>query len=339
MRRLIALLLAPLAIAVARAETPDDFVERTTTAHIQPAYTQLAGTTATLQSAAKAFCARPSGATLDATRQAFAPAFIAWQGAQHIRFGAVQLFMREYRFDLWPDKHGTVGKHLVRLTADVGKDPSVLEPDAFANGTVAVQGFSAMERLLYGEGIDRYDAPGFDARCKVLSTIGENLATMSADIVRNWATPSPPEDAAERDGELLGSINTELERVVAQKLALPLGSELKYARGTRAEGWRSGLSLAAIRENLNATRALYRVGYKARAKAVGLDGKLEKAWAAALDALEAIGKPLDEAVADPVERPKVETLRARVSELKTMVGSDLAPALDLTLGFNNLDGD
>lgn len=339
MRHLMALALTVVTPQLALAQTPDDFLERTTRGHIQPAYAQLATTTAALQSAASAFCAQPSTVRLKAIQAAFAPAFLAWQGAQHIRFGPVQLFMREYRFDLWPDKRGTVGKHLVRLIGDVGKDPSVLEPAAFANGSVAVQGFSAMERLLYGESMDRFDAPGFTARCRVLTTIGDNLAGMSADIVTNWADPSPPEELSERDAELLASINTELERVVAQKLALPMGSDATLARGSRAEGWRSGLSLAAIRENLASTRALYRAGYQSRAKTAGLDARLENAWASALDALEAIGKPLDAAVSDPVERPKVEALRQRVSELKAMISSDLAPALDLTLGFNNLDGD
>lgn len=339
MRRLIVLMLLTLGGALAHAETPDDFVQRTTTEHVQPAYARLAKATASLRSAVHGFCDTPSAATLDAVRQGFAPAFLAWQGAQHIRFGAIQLFMREYRYDLWPDKRGTVGKHLVRLVADVGKDPAVLEPDTFANGSVAVQGFSAMERLLYGDASDRFDAPGFDARCRVLSAIGDNLAGMSADLVTHWADPLPPEDPAERDAELLASINTELERVVAQKLALPMGSEARLARGTRAEGWRSGLSLAAIRENLSATRALYRTGYKARAAAAGLDARLEAAWAAALEALDTIRKPLDVAVSDPRERPHVEMLRQRVSELKALISSDLAPALDLVLGFNNLDGD
>jgi len=339
MRRLFVIALALTGLPFAQADTPDDFIERVTTGHIQPVYARLAKHTAELQVAARDFCAQPSTASLASTQQAFAPAYLAWQGAQHIHFGPVQLFMREYRYDLWPDKRGTVGKHLVRLMADVGKDPAVLEPEAFANGTVAVQGFSAMERLLYGEAIDRADAPGFEVRCKVLTTIGDNLAGMSADIAKNWADPLAPEDPAERDAELLASINTELERVVAQKLLFPLGSELKLARGTRAEGWRSGLSLAAIHENLASTRDLYRSGYQARARAAGLDGRLETAWQGALDAVDAIGKPLDAAVSDPVERPKVEAARQRVSELKALVSTELAPALDLTLGFNNLDGD
>ena len=338
MRSVLFALLASCASLV-QAATPDDFVAVTTDGHIRPVYATLTLKTSSFDDAMAAFCAQPTRAGLEVVQAEFNSAYLAWQGAQHLRFGPVQLFMREYRYDLWPDKRGTVGKHLARLIADVGKDPAVLAPDAFAKGSVAVQGFSAMERLIYGESMDRFDAPGFKARCKVLTTIATNLASMSADILEEWMDADAPESPAERDAELLASINTELERVVAQKLALPMGSDATLARGTRAEGWRSGLSLAAIRENLASTRALYRAGYQSRARAAGLDARLENAWASALDALEAIGKPLDAAVADPVERPKVEALRQRVSELKAMISSDLAPALDLSLGFNNLDGD
>lgn len=341
MRRWFNALFVPLALCagVAQAAPPEGLDARVVQGHIQPAYVRLAETTDVLAGRVSALCDAPGPVRLNAVRAAFPPAFLAWQGAQHLRFGPVQLFMREYRYDLWPDKRGTVGRHLARLIADVAKDPSTLEPRSFANGSVAVQGFSAMERLLYGEGIDRFDAPGFAVRCRVLGAIARNLRDMSAQIVANWADPLPPEDPAERDATLMANLNTELERVVAQKLALPLGSELAHARGSRAEGWRSGLSLAAIRENLIATRALYRLAYQGRAKQAGLDARVERAWSRALVAVEAVSMPLDQAVADSGAREQVERLRRRVSELKALITTELAPALDLTLGFNNLDGD
>jgi predicted lipoprotein len=332
------ILLAALALPL-HAAPPAGLAERVADAHARPAYARLATTTAALQHDADAFCRAPDTAALARLQARHQAAFLAWQGAQHLRFGPIQLFMREFRFDLWPDKRGSVGKHLARLLDEVSTDPGPLEPRRFAVGSVAVQGFSAMERLLHDPATAAFAGPGFAPRCQVLGAIAANLAGMSAALAADWAQPAAPDDPAGDEAGLLANLHTALERVVAQKLALPLGSDAAHARGTRAEAWRSGLARAAIRENLEATRALYRVAFAERARAAGLDAPIEADFEAALSALAAIRVPLAEAVAEPGARAQVETLRTRVSELKARIGGELAPALELTLGFNNLDGD
>ena len=55
--------------------------------------------------------------------------------------------------------------------------------------------------------------------------------------------------------------------------------------------------------------------------------------------LDGVGLPLDKAVEDPAARPKVETLVTELKALRQLVAQELAPALDLAVGFNALDGD
>ena len=45
------------------------------------------------------------------------------------------------------------------------------------------------------------------------------------------------------------------------------------------------------------------------------------------------------ATTDPALRPQVEKLAIQVQALKQIVRNRLAPALDLAVGFNSLDGD
>ena len=111
------------------------------------------------------------------------------------------------------------------------------------------------------------------------------------------------------------------------------------ALGRRAEAWRSGLSRAAIGENLAAVATVYRLGLRPRLGDAALGREIEAAFAAAHTALDALAMPLPAAVADPAARAQVEALRAAVSQLKALVSQRLAPALGLSLGFNSLDGD
>ncbi len=323
--------------APAHAEAREAINAAVTAEHIRPAYARLAQTTAALDTQVSTLCAAPDAAGLAVVRDFFAPAFLAWQGAQHIRFGPVQLFMRDFRFQLWPDKRGSVGRHLERLIAE--DDPAALEGRRFTAGSVAVQGFSAFERLAFSPAMAKFDAPTSAARCRVLRAIAGNLAAMSAAIDSEWAQTKPAEDADGRQAELLVALHTELESIVAQKLALPLGSDAAHARGQRAEAWRSGLSRAALRENLLAVQALYRLAFAPQVDDAALTADLTAGFDTALARLDAIDPPLAEAVAEPRARQKVEALRAVVSQLKADIAGRLAPALGLTLGFNSLDGD
>ena len=55
--------------------------------------------------------------------------------------------------------------------------------------------------------------------------------------------------------------------------------------------------------------------------------------------LDAIGLPLDAAVGDAAARAQVEALLAEVKSMRQLVSQELAPALDLLVGFNAMDGD
>jgi hypothetical protein len=330
---------------------PDALNRAVAERHLVPAYERLAETTATLDQRMQTQCATAPGDRGQVLLEAYADAFLAWQGIQHLRFGPIQVLSRDFRFQLWPDKRGSVGKHLRRLLAE--RDPSRLEADTFAGGSAAVQGFGALERLLYP---GNAPADGDEAawRCRVATAITANLARMAGDTLAGWrdgdeahqmmfATASGGnayyDDERELGAKLLNNLHTQLERVVDQKLARPLGDSLEKARPKRAEAWRSGLSLAAIRVNIEALEALYALGFAPALTDTALRERIAAAFRRAADQAAQIEQPLAEAVRDPGSRARLEALAATVAGLKGLVAGDLARTLELPLGFNSLDGD
>lgn len=321
--------------------------------HLIPAYAQLADRTAALHEAVTAQCRTAPGSYGEAVKRAFADAFLAWQGVQHIRFGPVQVLSRDFRFQLWPDKRGSVGKHLRRLLAT--RDTARLEADTFGDGSAAVQGFGALERLVHASpGKAGEDVEAARWRCRVSETMAANLARMARGTLSGWrdgdaahrqmfATAGEGndfyDDANELNGRLLNSLHTQLERLVDHKLGRPLGKAPGRALPKRAEAWRSGLSLAAVRGNVVALQQLYELAFASRLADADLHARIDARFAASLDALDAIDMPLARAVADADERLRVERAAQALRVLKKLVSAELAKTLGLVLGFNSLDGD
>jgi predicted lipoprotein len=316
--------------------------------HLIPAYARLAQATTTLDGTARQHCAAGSTGIVS-IREAYAQAFLAWQGIQHIRFGPIQVLSRDFRFQLWPDKRGTVGKHLARLLAS--RDPALLEPDHFARSSAALQGFGALERMLY----DDADAPeDRDWYCAVVGAMTANLERMATGTRDLWLDGDPPHrdyyatassgndyygSADELSARLLNNLHTQLERIADLKLPRPLGDAIDSARPKQAEAWRSALSLPAIRANLEALLQLYTVGFAPRLDDAPLDAAIRAGFDASLAHIGRVDRPLAQAVTDPADREQLVVLTKELQRLKALVGGRLSETLGLPLGFNSLDGD
>lgn len=322
--------------------------------HIVPRYRQLAAATEELVGQADALCRAPDAAQLARLRDSYGKASDAWQGIQHLRFGPVELLLRYHRYQLWPDKRNTGAKQLGQLLA--AQDPALLTPERFARSSVAVQGFSALERLLFDNDAQPVAFTGY--RCQLTRAVARNLADMSAEIVADWTAGDSPyrsvllragpgnayfESDREVSSRLLNNLDTQLQVIIEQKLLRPLGNDIGEARVRRAEAWRSRRSLHNVAVNLQALQQLYRTGYapllRASADGVRLDRQLRDAFATALVAAKGVDAPLVEIAKDPTRRPALQGLLTRCRQLKQLVSGPLPQALDVPLGFNSLDGD
>lgn len=329
--------------------------------HVLPRYQALAAATARLEQQGQAFCSSVDADGLAKLRQSYNEAMDAWMGVQHIRLGPVEMLMRYHRYQLWPDKHNTGAKHMRDLLAE--QDLQRLQPDNFQHISVAVQGFTALEGMLYGKGdtLKGFGTQGQAGyRCHVVEAIGHNLATMSAELEETWGndnTPfqkmfnyyeptngvDDPDSSREVAARFLNQLHTQLEAVVDQKLGRPLDASPAKAKPTRAESWRSRRSMRNIVLNLEATEALYLTGYspavKAKPEGVEVDKRIRAGFRDAIVQAKGFKRPLYEIARDPAQRPQLQRLQQTITGLKGEISANLSQILDLPQAFNSLDGD
>lgn len=318
--------------------------------HILPRYAALAEATARLDRAAQAFCAAPAADKIAPLQEAWRTGMSAWQGVQHLRFGPVEYFNRLPRFAFWPDPRNVAQRQLADLFEK--RDAEAMTPARLVSGSVAIQGFSALERVLFDPAesamlvVDAF-------RCRWLTAVAGNVAAMAHDILADWS--GPPQDFARKylkaDGEgtqyhapseatldLFKSVYAAVELVADHKLARPLADKIASAKPRLAESWRSGTSLDNVKGNLAAARDLYQ-SLAPGVPEAALRGEIARRFDQAAASANAIALPLEKAVGDAGARPAVETLRRDAQAVKRLLAEKLAPALGLPLGFNALDGD
>jgi uncharacterized protein len=334
--------------------------------HILPRYALFDKAAAQFATVADDACNMPSVDAMETLRKAALVAQDSWQAVQHIRFGPVEQDLRSTRLAFWPDVRERVGRELGEMLAK--RDRSALTAERFPDVNVVVQGFPAVERLLFGKDAVRLLIDGtVDAhfRCALVRAIAANIASIAAAVHAEWSQGDEPyartvadaggelalyQKAEEATLDLFKSMHGAVEIVADHKLPRPMGGSAKGARPTRAEAWRSGHSLANIRRNLEAARAMYlgengdgKTGFSYFVREVAKDAKLDdllhRAFAQTLATANAVRLPLAQAVGDPQEREKLETLRVQTAALKSILAKRVTAALAIPLGFNALDGD
>jgi predicted lipoprotein len=318
-----------------------------------PAYRNLVQTTEAQEKAWAAFAAKREAGDFPPLRAAYNATADSWANAQFIKTGPITLFLRYDRFAYWPEARNATSRALEQLL--ISANPKDLQPDSLAHDSVAGQGLTALERLLY-EGDDPaalLKRPGKDGawRTQVGLGIARNLAVISRDVLKDWTAPDGVRaaiaankgwknlfaDAPEAARLLLTDLVVGFKLMHDVKLLPVLGANAAAAKPKSAEAWRSGRSQRDLKLNLAAaqgmTTALADVTTPAhRAK---IDGLLANA-AKAIDAMPA---DLGEAAADPKRRARVDAARAAIKAAQTEIASTLPGDVGVTLGFNSLDGD
>ena len=301
-----------------------------TTHHMVPSYKRLESTTLALKTAAADYCQSSHDKNISLLQARYVEAFAALQRIRHFGFGPSQYL------SFWPDKRNTVGRHLARLLKDPILDSDT--PPDLSGKSVAIQGFSALERLIFG------DQPPDKRRCRAIIAITANLYSNTIETYRDYVTRFESGDARNKsDTELgkyfLNKLHVALEFTAQHKLEIPLGASLEKARGRQAEGRRSQTAMIAISNNLDACHELYRFAFAGELQNSSLHKRIEAGFEQARNTLVQITLPLSKAVSDPKQREFVKQLRNDVMRIKLLISREMAPTLKLPLGFNSLDGD
>jgi predicted lipoprotein len=346
----IALLASWLGVIAAPAQAADfaAFNTKYAQAVVTPAFKALAEETKKLAQTADEFSAQPSQDGFAAVRIAFESVSDAWMQAQFFRLGPLGAQQRSDRFEYWPEKRPIIDKQLSALLANA--DPDALAADRFAQSSVAVQGLPALERLLYGDTARQVLSAGPEqkARIAVIKAIAHNLDNLAQELATAWekAASDPKlfaQDPNEATAQLYAGLITGLQVVSDQKIAGPRGQTVDKAKPKAAEQWRAGRSLKNIKLNLQGLRNAM-TGPSGFSSLLGTDqaalkDEITKAFDAALAAAEAASEPLDTAVTDPEGRKKVGALLIAVNHVRDVLNQKVPPAIGISLGFNEMDGD
>ena len=318
-----------------------------------PAYRNLVQATEAQEKAWAAFAAKREAGDFASLRAAYNGAADAWANAQFIKTGPITLFLRYDRFAYWPEARNATSRALDQLLTSA--NPKDLQPASLAHDSVAGQGLTAQERLLY-EGDDPaalLKAPGKDGawRAQVGLGIARNLAAISRDVLKDWTAPDGVRatiaankgwkmlfaDAPEAARLLLTDLVAGFKLMHDVKLLPVLGPRADAAKPKSAEAWRSGRSQRDLALNLAAaqgmTKALADVTTPAHR------ARIESLLANAAKAILAMPADLGEAAADPKRRARVDAARAAIKTAQTEIAKTLPGDVGVILGFNSLDGD
>ena len=329
-----------IALAVA-----DQFVIPTYRALLQAAEAQ--------EKAWTAFAAKRETGDFVSLRAAYSALADSWAKAQLIKTGPITLFLRYDRFAYWPEARNATARALDQLIQS--KNPKDLTAESLAHDSVAGQGLTALERLLYdGDGPEKLlKAPDKDGvwRTQVGVAIARNLATISRQVLADWTAPNGVRaaiaankgwnnlfaDAPEAARLLLTDLVAGFRLMHDVKLLPVLGANADVAKPKSAEAWRSGRSQRDLKLNLAAAQGL-ETAFAATVPAAHR-AKIDALFAAAAKATDAVPADMGEAAADPKRRARVDAARAAIKAVQTEIAATLPGDVGVTLGFNSLDGD
>lgn len=264
----------------------------------------------------------------------------AWSGIEILRYGPVSEDFRYERIAYWPERKNDVARGLQKLLSE----NDVLTPESMRAKSVAVQGLSALERLLYdtdNRASLMSKGAGGKRRCATGLAIAGNLENIAKEIVDAWPKvkgqintegSTVPREAVTRFATDLLTI---YQVVGDLKLDAPMGKTVTEAKPKSAQWWRSGLSSQTLALNLQSAADLSWIILGPGDEGTSVVRTIETAQRLA----ENIALPLSEMVSDKVQRTHVLLLRDAVRGARDLSGAYVPPWLGITLGFNSLDGD
>jgi predicted lipoprotein len=309
---------------------------RIATEFVAPRYQTLGTAFRTQATAWHGFCAAPSESGFGALAQPFADAVKAWSLVELVRYGPVSENFRYERIAYWPERKNDVSRALARLLAE----PTPADPASMAGRSVAVQGLSALERLLYDDGARAALLTGEDAqkRCAAGEAIAGNLVAVADEVSAGWATLmqnlAKADDVLAREAvsRFVTDLLTVYQIVGDAKMDVPMGSSLEEARPHLAQYWRSDLSNVALAADLGSAADL-------TALILGEDDSGVRAVRAAARLATELPAPLAHLVVQNAGRSRVLLLRNAVRGARDLTSQTVPAALGVTVGFNSLDGD
>lgn len=345
--------------AARTADKDTAFLDGLLRTHVLPRMDALVAATTDYAGRLEVFATAPTDAGLADCQAAHHAVTDAFAGVQHLRPGPWTENLRADRFLYWPERASVVHRQIALILN--AHDPKLLDPAALAKQSAAVQGLTVLERLLFDEGVTAASFDGDETkryRGALAAAAARNLSIIATQTRDGWRALREPlasdkpttlgANSAAAVNTLFVSGITMIQVITDQKLLAPLGHSPDEAKPAVVEALRSGASTRNIALNLEALQALM-LGEKGGPGYAALlpdneDGTIareamEAGFGSAIKAVQAIPAPLNFAVVDPAQRKTVEKAFGMIKGARADLVGTVAPLLNITLGFNELDGD
>lgn len=310
---------------------------------VVPAYGQFIEASQGLMDASDEYCQAEAeaGAASDALIKAYHQAADAWQGIQIYRSGPAQLFNRHSRIQTWPGISKIIAKQIRQLLAV--EEDAALEDMIFRKSSTALQGFPALERVLFANEVLQAQSYA----CRFTQTIARNLRVMGEEMQSEWGGTHKRQilTAGEADSyltsaedvaaELLTDFYTQVYSIGDQKLGRPYAKS--RFRFKRAESWRSQRSLRNIRVNIESAEAYYKSLFMPMMESSETNKNMLELFTKAKQIGAQLGD--DFATADEQHAEQIVNWRETIERLRKLIQLQMPGELGLTIGFNSLDGD
>lgn len=355
MRKLLIVLLMVLAApALAQTATPGAVLDAAVNQVIRPAMADFKRSASGLESAMGALCAAPASSTIEIAHLQFKQAALSYGRIEFIRIGPLMEENRVDRLLFFPDRKGIGLRQVQAILAE--KDPAASNVTTLRDKSVAVQGFAALEFVLFGTGAEELETADGQYRCRYGQAIAANISNIANELAMGWyrydgvaahlTQPDPsyadyrtPIEALE---ELVGLVSHGIEATRDTRINPFIATADSAAKPKQALFWRSGLTMAMIAANIEGMRRLIDMSGVAREveeKDKALDNSIAFEFANAQRAIDLVTSPVEAAVADEKQAHALGYLVLVTGSLQALVGEQLSAALGLSVGFSSLDGD
>ncbi|WAM52856.1 imelysin family protein [Vreelandella venusta] len=332
----VAFLAAPFS-ALGSADTDTNTPRDIWHGAIAQQYAELSHASGRLEASATRFCQAPDESLKQRLESDWLGAYQAWQAVRFVQFGPIEQNSRGWQLQFWPDRKNLVGS---KVEGWLRADTTPTAED-IASDSVAIQGFPAIEYLLYDNAMS--DRPlGEPAMCGLLQAISTHLVDTSSALERDWqAFGMHYRDTPRYTETTLANAIQAIETLEQKRLGEPMGLQGAPANRYLAEAWRSGNSIRLVESTLEGLRTGFLPGLSTllrEADAVPLAetfrDQLDKTLAKASDLPSGLTTSLD----DQAFRD-LQSLYLNIGQLNYLLGTEIAAELGLVRGFNSSDGD
>ncbi|WP_337268074.1 imelysin family protein [Oryzifoliimicrobium ureilyticus] len=320
---------------------------------IRPGYRNAQQSAARLTTAMKDLCNDASQPSLDKAKSAFDDTIRYWSMVEIVQTGPV---IEDNLFEhilFYPDRKGLGLKQVQALIAK--GDPQDATVDAISKKSVALQGLTALEYVLYGDGSNALTQQKNGFRCQYGAAVAGNVLREAGEVVAAWEKPDGvqaswkhpgPGNSEFMDGQealtaLLGILVHGAETLRDQRLEQFYKGKDSEPRPHLAIYWRSKNTWKSMAGNLQGLRTLWQktaMGDLMPPDRKAVSANIDANFKALIDMVSKLNPDIDVATSE-AERPKLDAVLQRSRDLITQISDDYGKAIGLSAGFSFSDGD